>query len=185
MKNKYQKFNKWLQSYIDWKVEYDTEHEDSGGNYLDCGIADSYDYQGGDKLFSEWLIDNEIELYGLEVEAIACHLFDNQLTEMESGSIYGVSKYRDNEIFIVGSFPLQEIEISIELCAIEKEFGKHGKSLWLKACKDNEFCLRGEMDGDYPCGYAYEATDCVWFAVWEKSVIESAIAEMVEEMEIV
>lgn len=179
MKDTYENFLQFLRDDIASQVEYETEHQDAGDNYSHMPREGGFDYGNGETRLREYLEENEIVLPdGVEFDSLVDYVLDN--FRMSPGHMFG--PYDNGKPFSVDSYPVGEIEISIELSNLVEEFGTFARGFWLKAMKDSEFCLRGDMTGNYPCGYAYQSTDCVWYALISADDIREWITWEIEAM---
>lgn len=180
MQDTYENFLQFLRDDIARRVEYETEHQDAGDAYSHMPREGGFDYGNGEDRLREYLEENEIVLPdGVEFESLVDYVLDN--FRMSPGHIYG--PYDNGKPFSIDSYPVGEIEMAFDLSALEKEFGTFARGFWLKALADSEFCLRGDMSGEYAQGYAYESTDAVWYALMDSNDIREWISWEVEALE--
>ena len=173
MTTEYETFCKALLEQIEAQVEYATTHQDAGDAYEHLPREGCFDYDdGGDRLRS-FLEENEIVLpASITFEQVVDFVLDS--CTWHAGAMF--SPFGRSGAFEVCSAPVGEVECAFDLSALEDEFGPFARGFWLKAKKESVACLRGNMQGLYPQGYAYESTDAIWFAL----VTADEIREFIE-----
>jgi hypothetical protein len=166
-----------IDAYCAAQLEYEESHEDAGDAYAFM-IAESWcetdeyqlirnligptvqdlskGYSEDGRYVTAWTVNS----MGLEPDILSDIAID--LFVMQRGSIYG--PYTDG--IVLGAFPVGEIEIELD------ELGIDGITLDLV----RESCDAYINDS----GYAYMATDAVWFAVVDPVAFQAAIADYVE-----
>jgi hypothetical protein len=150
-----------LQSVIDGRVEYETEHRDAGDNYAHLP-AESWTNTDTDRLMDE-LRDREIDTRGIDPETVAEMALD--LFEMETDHMF--SMFGKTRGIMIACYPIQEIEIDLREM-IESD-------LAYDLAKDGvDAYVRHD-------GFAYVTTDCAWSAVVDPEKLKQAIADYVEE----
>tara|TARA_R110000772_G_scaffold141371_1_gene251002 strand:- start:707 stop:1225 length:519 start_codon:yes stop_codon:yes gene_type:complete len=171
MKNeRYQKLAVILQTAIDSRVEYETEHEDTGGNYSHMIREGGWSYSNGPDRLKAWLKENELPNSKEFIESIEDDLLD--WCECEPGHIF--SNGTTKEKFIVDSYPVGEVEIQFCLPDLARILDtEEDEAREFSTLAENDFCLRPENDGGF---LAYENTDSTWrFFItrdWVKDRIE-------------
>ena len=165
-----------LNAYFSDVLEYETRHGDAGENYAGLvGDVDLQDVQrqlaektmvkaedgDGDSLGYKWIKNLDLDLRGLDLEAVASLALD--VFTMQAGSIFG--PFGDG--LVLGSFHVQEIETEIpeDFDGIVLDFvGDNGADAYIS----------GRL--------AYIATDAVWYVVASVKDLQEAIdAEVMED----
>jgi hypothetical protein len=147
-------------------MEYETEHEDAGGNYLECCLADGMAHNNADERLADFMA-----LHGIDGDAREAleYLASMDMVELESGSTFGCLNafYSANEYhrdppnrFVCDSYPVQEIETQIDLSQFDTPYAQAFARL---AQDDNRVCINYREGDDNLL--SYEATDAVWFAL--------------------
>jgi hypothetical protein len=161
------------------QLEYEESHDDAGDAYAHM-VAESWcetdEYQlirnliGPEVQFStkdgfeidHWVPKWTVDSMGLEPDVLSDIAMD--LFVMQRGSIHG--PYTDG--IVLGGFPVQEIEISLD------ELGIDGITFEI---------VRESTDAYInDSGDAYMTSDAVWFAVVDPVAFQAAIADYVEEL---
>ena len=166
-----------LNAYFQDVLEYERRHGDAGDNY--AGLVEDVDLQDvqrqlqeermvkaedgdGDSLGYKWIKKLDLDLRGLDAEAVARLALD--VFTMQAGSIFGA--FEDG--LVLDAFAVQEIETEIpeEFDGIVLDFiGDNGTDAYITGT-----------------GRAYIATDAVWYAVASVKDLQEAIdAEVLAE----
>lgn len=157
-----------IQAELDWRVNYESEHQDAGDNYSHLPKEGSWDYSNGNDRLLAFIAENEINTSGLDIDCLSDLVLDN--FKMESGHIFSGST---DGVFNVDSFPVGEIEAQIDYAQIKEITGyrltaKRAKKLGFNHCS-------------YDCLLAYESTDAVWLAVISASELQELIDDSAQD----
>ena len=103
------------QAMIDSAFEYETTHQDAGGNYAHLASEGDFDYYDGDSRLQEYCVEMGIDLTGIDIDRLAEDvIFWGYMTQ---GQAYDVQKR-----FLVSSYNIGEVEIQVDSSAIGARF---------------------------------------------------------------
>lgn len=158
MSNYVDQINKAIESIVSSHVEYEETHDDAGNNYSHLPMEGGWCYNNCNDKVKAFLEVNEIDCCGLDLEEVNELVINN--FEMVSGHIFGCSK---DDILVIDSYPLTEIETQIELSVLSELSGLNITKNRIEAIKENsrEHCINS-IDNETFCVYA--ASDVVWSA---------------------
>ena len=175
-KNQYEKFAEKLEKAIDWRVEYETTHEDAGSNYSHLPREGGWDYSNGPDRLLAWCEEAGIDTDRAELVEIEDEILD--WCEIEPGHIFSATTPQK---FIVDSYPVGEVEDQYclpdlaRLLDTDEETAREFAQL---AMDDNRFCLRPNGDGGV---LSYTSTDAVWVFYVNKEWIKDRLESIRED----
>ncbi len=136
-----------IEAILESAYEYETQHDDAGGNYWHCIKEGGWCYGNGDARLKEFMQKHGIKFTG-DLDRLTNMVID--CCEAESGHIMD---YEKDYIFYVDSFPVQEIETQVEPSMFEG-------ANWRDVCnviKDEHY---GNCYDD--SALLYQTSDSVW-----------------------
>ena len=134
-----------VDEFVAAQVEYEESHCDAGDAYAHMPREGGFDYMDGEKRLAAWCAEHDIQG---NPDALADIALDN--FTMQPGTIY-----HPTDVFVVDSYPLQEIEIDLNHLV---ESGAISWELLMDVADDCDAYVTGT-------GHAYWGTDCAWYAV--------------------
>lgn len=149
-------------------LDYAETHKDAGDAYTHLPREGTWAYNNGDDRLAAYMRRVGIDTKGLEIETISDLVLDN--FRMEPGTIMDPTHGRD-DMFLVDSFPVTEIEEQIDLSDLDKDATE---SEWADA-KDRAEAHFSDN------GMAYMTTDRVWYTVIDRDALEELIADAAYE----
>jgi hypothetical protein len=162
---RYEELADMLEKSIDWRVEYETKHDDAGAAYSHLPREGGWSYHNGLERLKGWIESNGIEVpTGFDWDELENEVLD--WCEYEPGHIFSGGTTPSK--FIVDSYPVGEVEDQYCLGdlarLLETDEGETREFARL-AMKDNRFCLRPNGDGGL---LSYTNTDAVWIYYVDK-----------------
>jgi hypothetical protein len=152
-----------LDALMEARLEYAETHKDAGDAYTHLPREGSWDYGNGDRRLAGWMRRVGIDPRGLEIEEISDLVLDN--FRMEPGTILDPT-HNDDDLFLVDSFPVGEIEEQINFAEIDP-------TATAAEWEDAKMASRAHFDQDR----GYLSSDRVWYALMDRSALEGLIAE--------
>jgi hypothetical protein len=149
------------------RLEQAETHPTAGDAYTHLPREGGWAHNNGDKRLAGWMRRTGIDPQGLEIEEISDLVLDN--FRMEPGSTLDPT-HGDDDLFLVDSFPVGEVELQINLTDIDPTASPED---WAEA----KIAAQAHFDGDR----AYLTSDRVWYALVDRSALEGLIAEAVAE----
>ena len=136
--------------------EYEETHEDAGSNYMHIPREGGWFYHNCDERLKDFITVNNINDIGLCKDTLAEVVLDN--FEMVSGHIFTTNK---DHIFVIDSYPLQEIESQIEYSFLSNQCGFNVNRELLEYLDIKSEFLLSFLDDSM---LAYQPSDCAWLA---------------------
>jgi hypothetical protein len=149
------------------RLDYAETHKDAGDAYTHLPREGTWDYGNGDQRLAGWMRRVGVDPRGLEIEEVADLVLDN--FRMEPGTILDPTR-NDDDLFLVDSFPVSEIEERVEKAEVAPEADPEE---WEAAKAKAEAHFSGDL--------AYLSSDRVWYAVIDRDALEGLIAEAAAE----
>lgn len=149
------------------RLDYAETHKDAGDAYTHLPREGTSDYGNGDQRLAGWMRRVGVDPRGLEIEKVADQVLDN--FRMEPGTILDPT-HNDDDLFLVDSFPVGEIEERVEKAEIAPDADPEE---WEAAKAAGEAHFRGDL--------AHLSSDRVWYAVISRELLEGLIAEVTVE----
>ena len=156
-----------IDAYLDTQLEQAETSPSAGDGYTHLPREGGWAYNNGDRRLAGWMRRTGIDARGLEIEEIADLVLDT--FRMEPGSIEDPT-HRDDDLFLVDSFPVGEFEVEVRLAEIDPTATPEE---WAAAKRAAE----AHFDGDR----AHMSSDRVWYALIDRSALEGLIAEAAAE----
>lgn len=154
----YEKFAELLEKSIHCQAAYQCEHDDAGSAYARMPREGDFDYSCGDSRLKEWLKENDLIIPEEDYESFVDEVLD--WSNINPGHQF--SNPENNGDFLVGSFPVGEIEDQYcidDLVSLLDTDISTAKEFAAMAMKDNRFFLKPNGDGGV---VSYTYTDAVW-----------------------
>lgn len=151
------------------RLEQAETHATAGDAYTHLPREGGWDYNNGDKRLAGWMRRTGIDPQGLEIEEISDLVLDN--FRMEPGSIEDPT-HRDDDLFLVDSFPVGEVELQIPLSELDPAASPEE---WAEAKRG----AKAHFNGDRAC----LTSDRLWYALIDRGALEGLIAEAAAEPE--
>jgi hypothetical protein len=157
---RYEELADTFEQAIDSRVEYETEHDDAGGNYSHMIREGGWAYGNGPDRLLEWCHDHHpnLAITKEEIESLEDEILD--WCEYRPGHMF--DRTGGNE-FIVDSFTVGEVEEQFSfsyLCEMLDLDDDEGLDFVLRAKEDRRFCLRHDRRTNELLSYTN--TDAVW-----------------------
>lgn len=172
---RYNELAELLEQALDSFVEYETEHEDAGGDYAHLPREGGWAYHNGDDRLRGFLATHEIETTPAEFEELVEAVLDD--CDYKPGHIFSCVPHGE---FQIASYPVGEVEDQYsfpDLCRVLDIEPDECREFVDLAMKDNRFCLRPNGDGGV---LSYTNTDAVWIYYVSRSWIEERVGWMRE-----
>jgi len=172
-----------LETAIEWQVEYESSHDDAGGEYA-CCLPDACAYNNAEKRLAKYLETHGVEY---DAETILKELLNWDQYEIHAGHIFtdsrfdylGEGNYRGPQPYLIlDSFPVGEVHVQFclpDLASMLEVDEQSAREFSAIAIDDRRFCCRRETDGGLLC---FENTDSVWYYVVSMETIEGIISDI-------
>lgn len=153
------------------RLEYAESHTDAGEAYAHLPREGTWQYNNGDKRLADYMRRTGLDPQGLEIEKLSDLVLDN--FRMEPGNIFDPT-YENDDLFLVDSFPVTEIEEQIDLKSLDHNATD---AAWAEAMK--------VANAHFEDGRGYLASSSVWYALIDreslKELIHDAAAELAQD----
>lgn len=150
------------------RLDYAETHKDAGDAYTHLPREGGWSYSNGDDRLAGYMRRTGVDAKGLGIEEVSDLVLDN--FRMEPGTIIDPTHGRD-DLFLVDSFPVTEIEEQIYLSDLDKDATD---AEWAEA--------KGRAEAHFSDNdMAYMTSDRVWYAVIDRETIEDLIADRAHE----
>jgi hypothetical protein len=146
-----------LNSVIESQQTYFETHKDAGDAYRHLPGEGDWAYHNGDQRLDTYMRMEEIDPKNMEIDVLSDRILEDfRMTYLETG----------DDHFVVGEFPVGEIEIQVDFEAIDPNATE---SEWEAAKAASDAVFKGNL--------AYVLSDAIWSAVISKQDIEDLISQ--------
>lgn len=156
-----------LDEVLTTRLEQAETHPTAGDAYTHLPREGGWAFNNGDRRLGGWLRRTGVDPRGLGIEEISDLVLDN--FRMEPGSIEDPTS-RDDDLFLVDSFPVGEVELQINLPELDPTASPED---WAEA----KTAAQAHFEGDR----AYLTSDRVWYALMDRSALEGLMTKAAAE----